>query len=94
MLFIRFPYDIYESPAFQLTYVLCFVSVICIGYTIVTTDCMFMGLCSQIIASQKDLQDMLHELIPVNGIRLAKSGNINIDRRLQECVTFHNHIAR
>lgn len=51
-----FPFDIFRSPAYECIYVLCFVAITCIGYTIAMTDCMFLGVCTQVIACQRDLQ--------------------------------------
>lgn len=82
----RLPFDIYRSPGYEFTYVFCILPIICIGYTIAMTDCMFMGVCSQIIASQKDLQDMLCELVTGD-----RSGSV-VDWRLKKCIQFHNQI--
>lgn len=85
----------YATPGFQLTYILCYISITCIGYTIVMTDCVFMGVCSQIIASQKDLQDMLRESVVHWDVGSAKTKNqLEVDRRIMECVTFHNRIVK
>lgn len=54
-----------------------------------------MGVCSQIIASQKDLQNMLCECVEVQNVaRVGKVQSSATDRRLKECITFHNQIAR
>lgn len=57
-----FPFDMLRSPAYQIVYVMMFMSTTCIGYTISMTNCIFMCVCTQIIACQKDLQDMLGEM--------------------------------
>lgn len=96
-----FPFDINRSPAFECVYVMCFVSTMFIGYTIVMADCIFLGVCSQVIASQHDLQDMLVELDEEcdrrrrNGV-LTYSGvdQRRIESRLVECVRFNYDITK
>lgn len=56
------PYDETKSPMYEVTYILCVLAIICCGFTIALIDCIFMGVCTQIIACQKDLQDKLAEI--------------------------------
>lgn len=91
---VVFPFNTDTTPGYEFVYVLCFVSITCIGYTISFTDCIFMGSCAQIVASQRDLRDMLTE---VDAERKAiRPLNVReqhyVERRLRECVLFHYQI--
>lgn len=88
---VVFPFNSDTTPGYEFVYVLCFVSITCIGYTISFTDCVFMGSCAQIVACQRDLRDMLAE-VDVNRCStepLTTSERRDVERRLRECVRFH-----
>lgn len=56
------PYDTSVTPMYEITYVLCVLTIICVASAALITECFFMGVCSQIIACQKNLQDNLSKL--------------------------------
>lgn len=105
---LRFPFDISRTPWFEFVYVWCFVAITCIGYTIAMTDCIFMGVCTQVIACQRDLQDMLAEVgagtcrdsrqqggeqRAIRDVKMfSRSDERIIERELVECVRFHYDI--
>lgn len=77
---MRLPYDYTAWPAFELTYVACIFTIICTGNTMVIVDCLFLGLCSHIIACQRDLQDMLAELGGAGRFGGGWTGNAAVGR--------------
>lgn len=97
------PYDLTSWPGYHLTYLGCIITIMCTGNSMVLMDCVFLGLCSHIIACQRDLQDMLRELdgpadAVVNrhgqreGEHMDKEQSRAVERRLTECVQFHYEI--
>ena len=57
----RTPYDSASTPGYEITYVQSVIAITYIGYTISSTDCVFMGIAQQITACYKELQDMLKD---------------------------------
>lgn len=90
-----FPFDTQRSPAYECVFALSFVSITCIGYTMVLTDCVFLGTCAQIVACQRDLQDMLGEIHGAAGVLLfTDQVSMEVGQRWKECTRFHNDILK
>lgn len=91
---VVYPFDTATTPGFQIVYAIAIMSTTCISNTICFADCLFMGICGQIVACKRDLRDMLAEIDANNREQLTGTEQLIIEGRLNRCVRFHHKIAR
>lgn len=95
------PYDIAQSPAFEITYLVLAMSVVLSVYMMAIVDSIYLGVCTVLIACQNDLLDMLEnnsdgfdgQKMYENVLYEYSSEELERFRiRLKQCLLFHYEI--
>lgn len=61
-LYLRFPFNHKEMPAYALTYIAFRISLYFMAFAVVSVDGFFMGISLNIVACLQDLTDMISEI--------------------------------